>query len=134
MGFAYLRTVYLADTDAAGVVYFAKGMSICHEAYEDWLTSIDIKIRDLIREQQVALPIIHSSIDFFAPAFCGDQLIIRLEVQITKPSEFMVNYQIFQAANPKKLIIKGVTKHVAINPTTRSRVDLPLAIRENTGD
>jgi hypothetical protein len=34
MPFSYVRTVRLADTDAAGVVYFARTLSICHEAYE----------------------------------------------------------------------------------------------------
>jgi len=131
MDFAYFRTVYLADTDAAGVVYFAKGMSICHEAYEEWLAFINISIRDLIRKQQIALPIIHSSIDFFAPTFCGDRLIVKLQVQITKTSEFVVNYQIFHATKPDKLVIKAITKHVAINPQQRSRVDLPEAITKN---
>ncbi|MDJ0549913.1 MAG: 1,4-dihydroxy-2-naphthoyl-CoA hydrolase, partial [Microcystis aeruginosa] len=31
---SYERLIYLADTDAAGVVYFAHLLSICHEAYE----------------------------------------------------------------------------------------------------
>ncbi len=131
MDFACFRTVYLADTDAAGVVYFAKGLSICHEAYEEWLASIDIKIRDLLSKQQVALPIIHSSIDFFAPAYCGDRLVIKLQVQITNASEFTVEYQIFQVSNPEKLIIKAITKHVSINSQKRSRVDLPAEIVKN---
>lgn len=131
MGFAYSRKVYLADTDAAGVLYFARGMSICHEAYEEWLLSIDIKISDLISKQKVVLPIIHSSIDFLAPAYCGDRLIVNLQAQITKASEFNVNYQIFPTNHPEKLIIKAITKHVAINPQSRSRVDLPAAIAKN---
>ena len=106
-------------------------MSICHEAYEEWLLSINITIRDLISKQQVALPIIHSSIDFFAPAYCGDRLKIKLQVQISKTSEFIINYQIFPTSNPDKLIMRGLTKHVAIDPQNRSRIALPDAITKN---
>ena len=34
MAFAYYYTVRFQDTDAAGVVYFANVLRICHEAYE----------------------------------------------------------------------------------------------------
>jgi len=35
MPFTYSRTVHFADTDAAGVVFFANFLAICHEAYEE---------------------------------------------------------------------------------------------------
>jgi len=36
MTFAYDRKIHFADTDSAGVVYFARLLSICHEAYEHY--------------------------------------------------------------------------------------------------
>ena len=45
MPFEYPRTIRFADTDAAGVVYFAQILSICHEAYEASLQASGIELR-----------------------------------------------------------------------------------------
>lgn len=128
MTFSYLKTVYLADTDAAGVVYFARAMEMCHEAYEEWLVSIGIALKQLLLENKIALPIIHGEINFFRPMFCGDKLKITLQPTQIDDTEFAISYQIFQLSAPKKAIVQATTNHVCINPTTRTRIPLPSAI------
>ena len=39
MPFTYERTIHFADTDAAGVVFFANYLRLCHEAYEEALAA-----------------------------------------------------------------------------------------------
>ena len=39
MPFAYLRTIHFPDTDAAGVVFFPNYFAMCHEAYEEALST-----------------------------------------------------------------------------------------------
>ena len=34
MPFTYERTIRLGDTDAAGIMFFANYLVLCHEAYE----------------------------------------------------------------------------------------------------
>ena len=128
MAFDYSRRVYLGDTDAAGVVYFAKGIEICHEAYEESLAVAGISLQQILREGKIALPIIHAEIDFLRPIFCGDRLQINLIANQVKGSEFAIAYQIFAPTNLDRVLVKAQTRHVCINPQTRSRVDLPLAI------
>ena len=43
----YYRTVHFSDTDAAGVIYFASLLSVCHEAYENSLKSSRIDLKNL---------------------------------------------------------------------------------------
>ncbi len=124
----YLRTVYLADTDAAGVVYFAKVMEICHEAYEEWLVTIGVSLPKLLQEKKIALPIVHGEIDFFRPLFCGDKLEIKLQPKAVNDTEFAIAYQIFKLSAPAKAIVTATTNHVCINPLTRTRIPLPSAI------
>ena len=50
MSFAYSRTIHFADTDAAGVVYFARYLSICHEAYEEALAAAGIDMKQAERD------------------------------------------------------------------------------------
>lgn len=128
MTFFYSRTVYLGDTDAAGVVYFASGMQMCHEAYEESLAEAGISLGEMLTARKFALPIVHGEINFFNPIFCSDKLQIHLIAEQIKDSEFAITYKIFSASNLEKILVTATTKHVGINPTTRNRVGLPKAI------
>jgi 1,4-dihydroxy-2-naphthoyl-CoA hydrolase len=128
--FIYHRTVHFQDTDAAGVVYFANSLSLCHEAYEASLTAAEIDIKAFFRGEAIAVPITHASIDFFKPMFCGDRLAIRLMPSLLTPASFQVEYQIFfdkdfdKESVEKNAIAKAITKHTCINPNTRKRCNL----------
>jgi 1,4-dihydroxy-2-naphthoyl-CoA hydrolase len=128
MAFSHPRTVYLADTDAAGVVYFACVMNMCHEAYEESLAAANISLQQLITDLELAIPIVHAEINFFRPMFCGDKLLINLVAQQLSDNEFTVNYEIILASSSDKKLAQGNTQHVCINPITRTRVKLPQAI------
>jgi len=124
--FIYHRTVHFQDTDAAGVVYFANGLSLCHEAYEAALAAAGIDIKAFFRGDAIAVPITHASIDFFKPMFCGDRLAIRLTPSLLTPASFQIEYQIFfdKDFDEKNAIAKAITKHTCIDTSTRKRCNL----------
>ena len=128
MPFQYLRRVYLKDTDAAGVVYFARGLEICHEAYEESLANSKIDLQQMLVEKKVALPIVHAEINFLGPLFCGDCLTINLAADGIGNSEFSLEYQIFKEINCDRILAKAKTKHVCIDPNIRARINLPPTI------
>ncbi|MDJ0691564.1 MAG: thioesterase family protein [Xenococcaceae cyanobacterium MO_188.B32] len=128
MAFSYSRTVYLADTDAAGVVYFASVMNMCHEAYEESLAQAGINWQDFVTNSMVAVPIVHAEVSFFRPMFCGDKLLIKLVPKKISDHKFAIDYQIFSTTSAEKPLARGNTKHVCINSQTRSKVDLPISI------
>lgn len=129
MTVSYFRNIYLADTDAAGVLYFAQGMSICHEAYEEWLKSKGLSLQKILLDNKFALPIVHSEIKFFKPIFCGDHLEIKLELDNLQATDFAIAYTIVKPINPDQILAKALTKHVCINPETRARIALPVEIK-----
>ncbi len=133
MKFNYLRRIYLSDTDAAGVVYFAKGLEMCHQAYEESLTQRGISLSQMIQEGKTALPIVHAEIDFLRPLCCGDQIQISLIVSLINNSEFAIAYQISPVDNLTQILVKAQTRHVCINPRIRQRTDLPAIILEWLG-
>jgi len=130
LNFNYQRRIYLSDTDAAGVVYFAKGLEICHEAYEESLAIAGINLNQMIREGNLALPIVHAEIDFLRPLFCGDRIKINLVTSLVNQSELAIAYQISAIANLERVLVKAQTRHVCINPQIRQRINLPPEIRE----
>ena len=128
MAFSFFRNIYLSNTDAAGVLYFAQGMSICHEAYEEWLQTRGINLQTILLEKKIALPIVHAEIDFLRPIFCGDRLEIKLELTQVTQQEYAIAYQLFAVSSQGKLLAKAMTRHVCIAPQTRSRISLPSEI------
>ncbi len=127
MSFKYHRTVRFHDTDAAGVVYFANLLTICHEAYEESLAASGINIKTFFTNPSVAFPIIHAGIDFFQPLFCGDKLVISLYVQKINDDKFEINYEIFVH---EMVAAKAITRHVCIDSSSRKKINLPAEIKQ----
>jgi 1,4-dihydroxy-2-naphthoyl-CoA hydrolase len=121
MPFTYNRTVRFSDTDAAGVVYFANVLSICHEAYEVSLEASGINIKDFFSNTSVAFPIVHADVDFFRPMFCGDKLIISLIPQKIGVDKFEIAYEIVV---DDVMLAKAVTRHVCIEVSSRNKTEL----------
>ncbi|MBW4617049.1 MAG: acyl-CoA thioesterase [Desmonostoc vinosum HA7617-LM4] len=122
MSFTYNRTVRFQDTDAAGVVYFANVLGICHEAYEESLETSGINLKDFFTNPSLGFPIVHTNADFFRPIFCGDKLMINLMPQKLGVDKFEVTYEITVA---EVLVAKAITRHVCIDASSRSKQELP---------
>ncbi|GAX37515.1 acyl-CoA thioesterase [Nodularia sp. NIES-3585] len=121
MSFTYHRTIHLQDTDAAGVVYFANVLCMCHEAYEASLEASDIHLKDFFTNPPVAFPVVHASVDFFRPMFCGDKLEVNLIPHKLGVNKFEISYEIMVE---NVLVAKAVTRHVCIDAVSRSKQDL----------
>jgi 1,4-dihydroxy-2-naphthoyl-CoA hydrolase len=128
MPFSYMRTVRFGDTDAAGVVYFANVASLCHEAYEAALIDAGVDLKSFFRGDKLAVPIVHASVDFHRPMYCGDRLTIQVSPQITAEHEFEIRYEIF-VEGQERSVAKGLTRHVCIDVKTRSRVAIPSMLQ-----
>jgi 1,4-dihydroxy-2-naphthoyl-CoA hydrolase len=118
----YERLIYLADTDAAGVVYFAHLLSICHESYEFSLAQFGINVKSFLNNAAVAIPISQAEIQFFRPLFCGDRIKVDFTCQSLSESEFELQYKISLG---EVLVGKAKTRHVCIDTAHRKRSALP---------
>jgi len=123
MPFIYNRSVYFRDTDAAGVVYFAQVLVICHEAYEASLAAFGVNLRTFFQNSELAIPITHASVDFLRPIYCGDRLLVYLTPQLSSETEFQVKYALFVDQQDKP-VSQALTRHVCIHPTQRRRKPL----------
>ncbi len=128
MVFNYARTVHFPDTDAAGVVFFARYLFICHEAYEESLAAAGIPLATFFSDHGVVIPIAKSEATYLRPLVCGDKL--RVEVTPSRLSEnsFALNYVIWKNGTADKRAAVARTEHVCISSTTRERLPLPAAL------
>ncbi|WP_204140215.1 thioesterase family protein [Halomicronema sp. CCY15110] len=128
MPFDYSRTIHFADTDAAGVVYFARVLSICHEAYEASLQASGVDVRAFFSRGAIAVPITHTQADFRRPLLCGDAITVQLTPTPTGDDSFEVAYQVLTPEAKRAAI--ATTRHVCIDTATRQRHPLtPELIR-----
>jgi 1,4-dihydroxy-2-naphthoyl-CoA hydrolase len=128
MPFIYNRTIRFQDTDAAGVVYFANVLSMCHEAYEASLAASGINLKVFFGGGAIAIPVVHASVDFRQPMFCGDQYAIHLTPTQLSPSKFAIQYAIFAAHAselPNPQVSQAATIHISIQATKKTRIALP---------
>lgn len=129
MPFTYQRTVRFHDTDAAGVVYFANILSMCHEAYEASLAATGITLRTFLSGRPLALPIVHAEADFSQPLFCGESYLIQVQPHRLGSDKFEVHYTIQTTASSPSLS-RAKTVHLCIQPDTRTRSPLPAPVEQ----
>ncbi|MEL6470275.1 MAG: thioesterase family protein [Cyanobacteria bacterium J06623_4] len=136
MSFLYRRTIRFHETDAAGVMYFANLLSLCHEAYETAIAAAGFDLATFFSARgAVALPIVHTSADFFQPMRCGDSVAVRTKPQLLTADSFEISYEVFpqregsQAVDGSaKCLANALTRHVCISPQTRHRQALPAEL------
>lgn len=121
MPFTYNRTIRFQDTDAAGVVYFSNVLVICHEAYEESLIASGINVKAFFSNPPVAFPIVHASVDFWRPLFCGEQVLVCLIPQQLRDDGFEINYKINAR---EQVCAQAATQHVCIDTVSRNRKNL----------
>lgn len=124
--FSYTRTIRFHETDAAGVVYFANLLTLCHEAYEASLADVGMDVKRFFSgADEVAVPIVHAAADFFQPLFCGEEIAITLIPKQIDAHSFEIAYAVARADNLTndrlKKVAQASTRHVSISPQTRRR-------------
>jgi 1,4-dihydroxy-2-naphthoyl-CoA hydrolase len=132
MPFTYQRTIYFSDTDAAGVVYFANLLSICHESYEALLAASGIDLNEFFSARSIAVPIVHASIDFLHPMRCGEVIQVQLQPTEIETYKFRLNYTIALAnrSSSDQIAASAHTVHVCIKTDRREKTNLPESLQQ----
>jgi len=126
--FTYTRTIHFPDTDAAGVVFFARYLFIAHEAYEEALGAHGVPLAQFFDDQDVIIPITRSEASYLRPLVCGDQVSVTLTPTRTGPDSFAIDYEFKRLGPPIKRAAVIRTEHVCLAADSRQRQDLPASI------
>ena len=125
MPFDYHRTVHFPDTDAAGVVFFARYLSICHEAYEESLAAAGMPLGAFFTDNGVVVPVAKSEASYLRPLACGERLRIEVSPRVLSEHSYAIDYVIWKKGTVDKRAAVVRTEHVCISSTTRERLALP---------
>lgn len=114
--------VALHDTDAAGVLFFAHLFRHAHDAYEAMMARLGWPIDALIRNRQLALPLVHAEADYRRPMRHGDKINVELQLKQITERRFSLDYRFLEGGHE---VAKALSVHVAIDPLTGQRQSLP---------
>lgn len=127
MAFTHQYSIGLHDTDAAGVVFLASLIRICHQAYEAMMESLGFGLGKVIQERKFGLPVAHVEGDFRRVMRVGDKVAIRVRVTEIKRASYRVEYAI---ALEGETAATAATVHVCVDPETYKSRELPEELRE----
>jgi 1,4-dihydroxy-2-naphthoyl-CoA hydrolase len=128
MSKSYERTIHFADTDAAGVVFFANYLRICHEAYEESLLGSGIDLRTFFSDNGIIIPVAKSEADYRRPLFCGNRVRVTLQVSPLSDNSYEIRYEMIRLGTPEKNAAHVRTEHVCIDSKSRTRRAFPTAL------
>jgi 1,4-dihydroxy-2-naphthoyl-CoA hydrolase len=128
MSFTYQRMIHFADTDAAGVVFFANYLSLCHEAYEEALAAAGIDLKSFFADHGVVVPVAKSEASYLRPLQAGDKVRVTVAPAALSENSYALNCEILKAGAFEKIAARIRTEHVCIDSKTRGRLPLPSAL------
>jgi 1,4-dihydroxy-2-naphthoyl-CoA hydrolase len=125
--FVETGAVKLADTDAAGLLFFANSFKLAHNVYESFLGSIGFSLRHVIESTDYLLPIVHAEADFRSPLKLGDRFSISLKSKVQTHSFVLTAY----FTGPDNVVAGEVrTVHVSVSKATGKKVPLAKDLKD----
>jgi len=116
-------TIRLADTDAAGIVFFSRVYDYAHSCYEDFMRCEDMPLELILKQKQFLLPIIKSTAEYKKPLLLGQKITIELGLENITNSSYGLSYQF--SDQQQTILARVKTVHVSISAATKNKIDLP---------
>ena len=118
--------VHMADTDAAGVLYFVRQFDLAHRAYEALFATAGLPLGAIIAEGSFALPLVHCEGDYRRPLRLGDPLRIAVIVDTLSERSFVLRFVVHRGEE-----VVGVVRatHVCIDTSTMRATTLDPRVR-----
>ncbi|NIA15052.1 MAG: hypothetical protein GWP08_13345 [Nitrospiraceae bacterium] len=125
--FEITKTITLRDADAAGVLFFARYLSLAHDVYEEFLAAKGISLRAMLDRGDMILPIVHAESDYRLPLWVGDQAVIQIEVAELAERRLTLTYTFLTPDGEVAATCRTI--HVSVDPATRNVIPLPEELR-----
>lgn len=121
--FQYAYTVGLHDTDAAGLIFSANIIRICHQAYEAFLEHIGYGMDVLFARRTMILPVAHIEADFLRPLTVGQKVTISAQVSRIGESSYRMAYEVRDASGT--VCATAASVQVCVDPKSRESMPIP---------
>jgi YbgC/YbaW family acyl-CoA thioester hydrolase len=107
--FVHRHRVRFDEVDAAGIVYFARFFTWCHDAMEAMLAPLDGGYTALVTARRLGLPAVHVEADYRAPLRFGDEVLVEASVERLGKSSVALRFDLVRSPGREPV---AVLKHV----------------------
>ena len=126
--FVFVHRVRFEEIDAAGIVYFARFFTWCHDAMEAMLEPVDGGYVGLVRARKLGLPAVHVEADYVSPLRFGDDVRIAVTVERAGRSSVGLRFEMTRVDDGSKV---ATLRHVMVmsDLTVLKSTPLPEDVR-----
>jgi 4-hydroxybenzoyl-CoA thioesterase len=121
--FAYERPVRFEDVDAAGIVFFSRFLSYCHEAMEALFAPLDGGYAGLIVGRRIGMPAVRVEADFEAPLRYGD--VVRIAIVVEQLGRTSCTFR-HELTNTTSGTVAARVRHVVVLSDLRVLQKIPI--------
>ena len=113
--------------DPAGISFFANVYPMAHDTFEDFLQQLGFEWSLWFANEEWAVPLRHTSCDYFQPLFPGKQSTITVLVEHLGESSLKMKYLI---KNGDTMAAEVTLVHTFMNIRTRKKMTMPSFVRD----
>ncbi|HEX8796707.1 MAG TPA: thioesterase family protein [Polyangiaceae bacterium] len=107
--YVHRHRVGFDEVDAAGIVYFARFFTWCHDAMEAMLAPLAGGYTELVMSRRLGLPAVHVEADYGAPLRFGDEVLVEASVERLGTSSVALRFEIVRSPGREPV---ALVKHV----------------------
>lgn len=125
--FSLFVRVYIEDTDAGGIVFYANYLKYMERARTEWLRSLGFELDEWQQKHRILFVVRSVDIDFLAPAKFNDQLDATVEITELKRASMSCRQSVTRGGTTlttAKVIL------ACVNADTLSPCAIPTPIKE----
>jgi len=119
--------VYIEDTDAGGIVYYANYLKFMERARTEYLREVGIDL-DLWQQKHRRLFVVRSvSVDYHIPARFNDLLSVQANTMTLRPASIVLEQPIYRG---DELLLSSTVRLACVDADTLTPTVIPNQIKE----
>ena len=113
-GFSLPVRVYLEDTDAGGIVFYANYLKFFERARTEFVRLHGFEMRQTLK-LGISFVVSELQMRYFASAYLDDELKVGVETLELKNSYFQVRQWVERCSEPGRVLVEGVVKVACVD-------------------
>jgi acyl-CoA thioester hydrolase len=123
-----VRVTY-ADTDKAGIIYYANYLKYLEQGRTELLRSLGVRYRDLEVQRKLFLPAVSANCEYLAPSRYDDQLTIRTWISELGRASIAFSCEVVDGELGGKVVARVHSRHAIVTDLWRpARVPADLRV------
>lgn len=119
--------VYIEDTDAGGIVYYANYLNYLERARTEYLRTCGVELHELQQRQRRLFVVCEVAVVYHMPARFNDQLTVYANVMTIKQASLICDQPVMRGGDT---LVNATVKLACVDADTLAPVAIPSFIRE----